>query len=60
MNKEKNGQVSPDSQLRAAERGKITGRQKSSLFVPHGLHSLFAGLRTINPAVVFFCRTFCN
>jgi len=25
-----------------------------------GLHSLFASLRTINPAVVFFCHTFCS
>jgi hypothetical protein len=24
------------------------------------LHSLFAYLRAINPAVVFFCHTFCN
>jgi hypothetical protein len=28
--------------------------------MPHGLHSLFACLRAVNPAVVFFCHTFCN
>ena len=56
-------------QLRKA----TTGRQKSSPFLAsslsltatelvevQGLHSLFACLRTINPAVVFFCHTFCN
>ena len=25
-----------------------------------GLHSLFAGFRTLHPSVVFFCHTFCN
>ena len=50
---------SPDSSLRAAPRA-IPSLQKSSPFVPHGLHSLFAGFRTIHPAVVFFCHTFCN
>ena len=42
-------------QLRRAS----TGRQKSSPLVPLGLHSLFSCLRTIHPAVVFFCHTFC-
>ncbi len=41
-------------------RGRIPGRQKSSPLVPLGLHSLFACLRTIHPAVVFFCHTFCS
>jgi hypothetical protein len=38
--------------------GQIISLQKSSPFVPHGLHSLFAGFRTIHPSVVFFCHTF--
>ena len=54
------GQVSPDSLLRAAPPGKVPSLQKSSPFVPHGLHSLFADFHTIHPAVVFFCHTFCN
>jgi len=28
--------------------------------LPLGLHGLFVGFRTINPAVVFFCHTFCK
>ena len=36
----------------------IPDRQKSSPFMPHGLHSLFACLRAINPAVVFFLSHF--
>ena len=43
-------------QLRRA----FPGRQKSPPLVPLGLHGLFAGLRAILPAVVFFCHTFCN
>lgn len=38
----------------------ITNRQKSPPLVPLGLHGLFVGFRTINPAVVFFCHTFCK
>jgi len=53
------GQASPESSLRAAPRGKITGRQKSSPLVPLGLHSLFTCLSAINPAVVFFCHNIC-
>jgi hypothetical protein len=38
----------------------IPSRQKSPPLVPLGLHGLFVGFRTINPAVVFFCHTFCK
>jgi hypothetical protein len=41
-------------QLRRA----IPSRQKSPPFVPHGLHGLFVGFRTINPSVVFFLSHF--
>jgi len=37
-----------------------TSHKKSPPFVPHGLHGLLCGFRTINPAVVFFCHTFCK
>ena len=35
-------------------------RQLAEPVEAQGLHSLFACLHTINPAVVFFCHTFCN
>jgi len=54
------GQALPESSLQEAPPGRIPGRRKSSPLVPLGLHSLFACLRAINPAVVFFCHTFCN
>jgi len=52
------GQVSPGRLSQAAPPGPITDRQKSSPLVPLGLHSLFACLRTINPAVVFSVTLF--
>jgi len=36
----------------------IPSLQKSSPFVPHGLHSPFVGFRAINPSVVFFLSHF--
>jgi len=55
----KSGQASPESKLRAAPQDKIIpSLQKSPPFVPHGLHGLFAGFRTIHPNVVFFLSHF--
>jgi hypothetical protein len=60
FNNKNSGKVSPESLLRAAPQGKIPSPKKSPPFVPHGLHALFCGFRTVNPSVVFFCHTFCK
>jgi len=52
------GQASPESQLRAAPQGKIPSRQKSPPFVPHGLHGLFVGFRTIHASLFFSVTLF--
>jgi hypothetical protein len=61
------GQAKPGRLLRAApqvnpRQAKILtlSRQLAEHAEAQGLHSLFACLRTIHPAVVFFCHTFCN